>query len=128
MLPCNNCYFTIAQRNIKVAIAAGNNNGGSACAYSPASAPSALAVGASTSTDALATFSNVGPCLFIFAPGAYIVSAWPTSNTDEATMSGTSMATPHVSYGQWYIHVAHITCIALGISHSSDPISYNPHT
>ena len=85
------------QQNIKVVAAAGNNNGGSACAYSPSSAPSALVVGASTSTDALATFSNVGPCVFTFAPGADIVSAWPTSNTDEATMSGTSMAAPHVS-------------------------------
>ena len=89
--------FRCPQNNIKVVVAAGNNNGGNACSYSPASTPEAITVGASTSTDALATFSNIGSCLFTFAPGANIVSAWHTGDNVEAIMSGTSMATPHVS-------------------------------
>ncbi len=58
--------------------------------------PAAITVGATTSTDARASFSNYGTCLDIFAPGSSITSAWYTSNTATNTISGTSMATPHV--------------------------------
>ncbi len=77
-------------------VAAGNSNA-DACAYSPARAPSAITVGATTSTDARASYSNYGSCLDIFAPGTAITSAWYTSTTATNTISGTSMAAPHVA-------------------------------
>lgn len=78
------------------AVAAGNNNR-KACNYSPARVPEAITVGATTSTDARASYSNYGTCLDLFAPGSSITSAWYTSNTATNTISGTSMATPHVA-------------------------------
>lgn len=81
---------------VTYAIAAGNSNK-DACRYSPARVPSALTVGATTSSDARASYSNYGTCLDIFAPGSSITSAWYTSNTATNTISGTSMATPHVA-------------------------------
>jgi len=81
---------------VTYAIAAGNNNK-NACNYSPARVPTAITVGATTSTDARASYSNYGTCLDIFAPGSSITSAWYTSNTATNTISGTSMATPHVT-------------------------------
>ncbi len=77
-------------------VAAGNSNA-DACAYSPARAPSAITVGATTSTDARASYSNYGSCLDIFAPGSAITSAWYKSTTATNTISGTSMAAPHVA-------------------------------
>jgi hypothetical protein len=82
---------------ITVVAAAGNSNV-DACTVSPASnVNSALTVGATTTTDARATYSNFGACLDLFAPGTGITSAWHTSNTDTNTISGTSMAAPHVA-------------------------------
>ncbi|MFZ3070706.1 MAG: S8 family peptidase [Anaerolineaceae bacterium] len=78
------------------AIAAGNDNR-DACKYSPARVPEAITVGATTSTDSRASYSNYGKCLDLFAPGSSITSAWYTSNTATNTISGTSMATPHVT-------------------------------
>jgi subtilisin family serine protease len=78
------------------AIAAGNSNA-NACNYSPARVSSAITVGATTSSDARASYSNYGSCLDIFAPGSSIKSDWYTSNTATNTISGTSMATPHVT-------------------------------
>jgi aqualysin 1 len=78
------------------AIAAGNNNR-DACRFSPARVPAAITVGATMSTDARASYSNYGTCLDLFAPGSSITSAWYTSNTATNTISGTSMATPHVT-------------------------------
>ncbi|HEX6967799.1 MAG TPA: S8 family peptidase [Micromonosporaceae bacterium] len=78
------------------AVAAGNSNA-NACNYSPASAPNAMTVGATQSNDTRASFSNYGSCLDIFAPGVSVLSAWYTSNTATATLSGTSMASPHVA-------------------------------
>ena len=81
------------------AIAAGNNNA-NACNYSPASTPSALTVGATSlsgSTDVRASFSNWGTCLDVFDPGVDIKSAWIGSTTATNTISGTSMAAPHVT-------------------------------
>ncbi len=78
------------------AIAAGNSNR-DACKFSPARTPNAITVGATTSTDARASYSNKGTCLDLFAPGSSITSAWYTGNTATNTISGTSMATPHVA-------------------------------
>jgi subtilisin family serine protease len=79
------------------AVAAGNDYATDACTKSPASAPSAYTVGSTTSSDARSGFSNIGTCLDIFAPGSSITSTWSTSNTATRTISGTSMATPHVA-------------------------------
>ena len=81
---------------IVYAIAAGNSSA-NACNYSPARVANAITVGATTSTDARASYSNIGSCLDLFAPGSSIKSAWYTSDTATNTLSGTSMATPHVA-------------------------------
>jgi subtilisin family serine protease len=82
--------------NVTIAVAAGNSNA-NACNSSPARAANAITVGSTTTTDARSSFSNFGTCLDIFAPGSGILSAWWTSNTATATLSGTSMASPHVA-------------------------------
>lgn len=82
---------------ITVVAAAGNSNV-DACTVSPASnVNSALTVGATTTTDARASYSNFGACLDVFAPGSGITSAWHTSTSATNTISGTSMAAPHVA-------------------------------
>jgi len=81
---------------VTYAVAAGNDNA-NACNFSPARAPNAITVGATGMNDARASFSNFGTCLDIFAPGVNITSAWMTSDTATNTISGTSMATPHVA-------------------------------
>src|SRR5690606_18117352 len=68
-----------------------------ACNYSPARAPAAITVGSTTNTDARSSFSNYGTCLDIFAPGSNITSAWYTGTSATNTISGTSMASPHVA-------------------------------
>jgi subtilisin family serine protease len=77
-------------------VASGNSNA-DACNYSPARVPEAITVNSSTSSDARSSFSNYGSCTDIFAPGSSITSAWYTSNTATNTISGTSMASPHVA-------------------------------
>nr|WP_255783936.1 S8 family peptidase [Lysobacter chinensis] len=81
---------------VTVVVAAGNDNS-NACNYSPARAASAITVGSTTSTDSRSSFSNYGTCLDIFAPGSSITSTWSSSNTATNTISGTSMASPHVA-------------------------------
>ena len=81
---------------ITYAVAAGND-GYNACYYSPARVAQAITVGATTSSDARASYSNHGSCLDLFAPGSSITSAWYTSSSATGTISGTSMATPHVA-------------------------------
>ena len=81
---------------VSYAIAAGNSNT-DACTTSPARVAAANTIGATTSTDARASFSNFGTCLDLFAPGNAITSSWNTSDTATNTISGTSMATPHVT-------------------------------
>jgi subtilisin family serine protease len=83
-------------KGVNVVVAAGNNNA-DACNYSPSRAPSAITVGATTSSDTRASYSNYGSCLDIFAPGSSILSAWNTSDVATNTISGTSMASPHVA-------------------------------
>ena len=83
---------------VTYAVAAGNSNA-NACNYSPARTAAAITVGATTRTDARAPFSNYGSCLDIFAPGQDITSAWATGDTATNTISGTSMASPHVAGG-----------------------------
>ncbi|MBD8526685.1 S8 family serine peptidase [Pseudomarimonas arenosa] len=81
---------------VTVVVAAGNDNS-NACNYSPARAAAAITVGSTTSSDARSSFSNYGNCLDIFAPGSSITSAWYNSNSATNTISGTSMASPHVA-------------------------------
>ncbi|ALW88074.1 S8 family peptidase [Deinococcus actinosclerus] len=86
-----------AAQNLVMAVAAGNENQ-NACNVSPARAASAITVGATTKTDSRdTTYSNFGSCLDIFAPGTGITSTWIGSTTATNTISGTSMATPHVA-------------------------------
>jgi subtilisin family serine protease len=80
------------------AIASGNSNS-NACNFTPARVAEAITVNASDSADARASFSNYGTCTDIFAPGVSITSAWNSSDTATNTISGTSMATPHVAGG-----------------------------
>ena len=80
---------------IHFAVAAGNDNADS-CKYSPASAEKAVTVGASTLADERAYFSNFGKCNDIFAPGLNIESTWKGSKYAINTISGTSMASPHI--------------------------------
>ena len=82
-------------RGITYGLAAGNSNA-NACSSSPSRVAAGITVGATTSTDARASYSNYGTCLDIFAPGSSITSAWHTSNSATNSISGTSMATPHV--------------------------------
>jgi len=81
---------------ITYAVAAGNDNA-DACNYSPANAPNAITVGATTSQDFRSSFSNWGSCVDISAPGTTITAAWIGSRTAIRTISGTSMASPHVA-------------------------------
>ncbi|KAI8065786.1 serine protease [Gongronella butleri] len=78
------------------AVAAGNDNK-DACNYSPARAEKAVTVGASTLFDEIASFSNHGSCVDVFAPGQDILSVWKGSGYATNTISGTSMASPHVA-------------------------------
>lgn len=86
----------LSNSGVSIAVAAGNSNA-NACNSSPARAANAITVGSTTTTDARSSFSNFGTCLDIFAPGSGILSAWFSSNTATATLSGTSMASPHVA-------------------------------
>lgn len=81
---------------VTYAVAAGNETQ-DACNVSPARVANAITVGSTTTSDARSSFSNFGTCLDIFAPGSSITSAWRTSDTATNTISGTSMATPHVT-------------------------------
>jgi subtilisin family serine protease len=81
---------------VVTAVAAGNDSG-NACNYSPARTPNAYTVGSTTSSDARSSFSNYGTCLDIFGPGSSITSASYSSDTASTSMSGTSMASPHVA-------------------------------
>ena len=80
-----------------VAVGASGNQGGDSCNYSPASAKVGIAVGATDKEDNTMSFSNAGECTDISAPGDGIESAFGSCNTCTKTLSGTSMAAPHVA-------------------------------
>jgi subtilisin family serine protease len=90
----NTAINNLANSGVFVAVAAGNENQ-NACNVSPASAASATTVASSTSTDAKSSFSNYGSCVDLYAPGSSITSTWLNGGTN--TISGTSMASPHVA-------------------------------
>ena len=92
----DNAVSASINSGVTYALAAGNSNA-NACSSSPARVANAITVGATTSSDARSSFSNYGTCLDIFAPGSSITSAWYTNNTATNTISGTSMASPHVA-------------------------------
>ena len=100
--PCNDPITKKAvaalavDRNIPVVVAAGNDNT-DACRGAPASELMAYTVGSTSQSDSRSSFSNYGPCVDIFAPGSSIKSTWIGGTTKTNTISGTSMACPHVS-------------------------------
>ena len=92
----DNAVNNLSNAGVTIAVAAGNSNA-NACNSSPARAANAITTGSTTTTDARSSFSNFGTCLDIFAPGSGILSSWFSSDTATATLSGTSMASPHVA-------------------------------
>jgi subtilisin family serine protease len=92
----NTAVNNLFNAGVLVVVAAGNDNR-DACNYSPASASTAYTIASSTSSDAKSGFSNWGGCVNLYAPGSSITSAWHSSNTATRTISGTSMASPHVA-------------------------------
>ena len=86
----------ISQAGLPFVVAAGNDNV-DACLVSPARLAVAITVGAVDKTDTISTFSNSGPCVDILAPGEAILSSYIGSSSASAIMTGTSMATPHVT-------------------------------
>ena len=101
----------LINRGVAVVVAAGNSNA-DACNSSPARVPAAITVAATTSTDSRASYSNFGTCVDVFAPGSSVTSAWYTSTSATATLSGTSMASPHV---------AGIAAVALAVNGTQTP-------
>ncbi|HYH82909.1 MAG TPA: S8 family peptidase [Longimicrobium sp.] len=95
-LALDNAVRNSLASGVTYVIAAGNNNA-NACNYSPARVTDALIVGNVNSTDTRNSTSNYGLCLDLFAPGTNITSAWYGSDTQTHTISGTSMAAPHVA-------------------------------
>lgn len=100
---------------VTMIVAAGNSSA-DACNYSPASEPSAITVGATTSVDAQASYSNWGTCVDLYAPGSSITSAWYTSSTATNVLSGTSMATPHVTGAAALVAQANPTATPAAVS------------
>ncbi|MBT8400129.1 MAG: S8 family serine peptidase [Rhodothermia bacterium] len=94
--PVNTAVQNSIAAGVTYAVSAGNSNA-NACNYSPASTPDAITVGSTTISDNRSSFSNIGTCVDIFAPGSSITSAWYNSATATNTISGTSMASPHVA-------------------------------
>lgn len=92
----NNAVNNAVESGVPFVVAAGNENT-RACTKSPASTPSAITVGSTTNSDSRSSFSNFGDCVDIFAPGSNITAAWHTSDSATNTISGTSMASPHVA-------------------------------
>ena len=94
----NAAVQSVIDDGVTVVVAAGND-GMDACGNSPASVAAAITVGATDSNDQRAYFSDYGTCVDLFAPGVDIMSSWHDSSTAAETLSGTSMAAPHVAGG-----------------------------
>lgn len=92
----NKAVDKAVEQGVHVVVAAGNDYG-DACRKSPASAEKAITVGSTTISDSRSSFSNYGSCVDIYGPGSSIYGAWVNSDSSYRTISGTSMATPHVS-------------------------------
>jgi subtilisin family serine protease len=92
----NDAVTALVAAGVTTAVAAGNDNA-DACNYSPASTPAAITVAASDKNNARATYSNYGTCVDVYGPGSAITSAWIGSPSATNTISGTSMASPHVA-------------------------------
>lgn len=86
----------VVNDGVTVVVAVGNSSA-NACNYSPARAESAITVAATDMNDSQASFSNFGTCVDIYAPGVSVPSAWYTSTTASASLSGTSMSAPHIA-------------------------------
>jgi len=93
----NDAVDSAIDNGVVTIVAAGNNSGGDACTLSPAGASKVLTVGSTDKTDTRSTFSNIGKCVEVFAPGTDITSLWKGADGAKNTISGTSMATPHVA-------------------------------
>ena len=113
---------SLADQNIIVVVAAGNE-ATNACYGSPQGAPRAISVASSTSLDAISSFSNFGECIDVIAPGSSVLSACTqaisqcqSSNSVYSTMSGTSMAAPHVSGLVAQMYSVSTNTATLGIS------------
>ncbi|EGS19557.1 alkaline protease-like protein [Thermochaetoides thermophila DSM 1495] len=92
----NNAANALVDAGVFLAVAAGNDNA-NAANYSPASAAKACTVAATDSSDRKASYSNYGSVVDVLAPGSNILSTWIGSTTAKNTISGTSMASPHVA-------------------------------
>lgn len=92
----DNAVREVVARGIPVVVAAGNSNA-NACNGSPNRVPEAITVGSTDNQDRRSSFANHGECVDIMAPGSNITAAWHTGDTDFNTISGTSMASPHVA-------------------------------
>jgi subtilisin family serine protease len=92
----DNTVLELVSAGVTVVVASGNE-GQNSCYSSPARVAAALTVNASTIVDQDASFSNYGSCSDLYAPGVSIRSAWFTSDSASASLSGTSMAAPHVA-------------------------------
>jgi len=86
----------LVQQGVTVVVSAGNSSVDT-CFITPGRVPEAITVGSSNSDDTRSFFSNIGNCNDLFAPGSAITSAWIPTSTDTTTLSGTSMASPHVA-------------------------------
>ena len=92
----NTAIQNTVNAGVTMVLSAGNSTV-DACTQSPAAAPAAITVAASTNLDRSAGFTNFGPCVDLYAPGQSIISTWITSDTAWYSLSGTSMAAPHVA-------------------------------
>jgi subtilisin family serine protease len=96
--PVNNAVIALTKLGISVVVASGNFIGEDACARTPGCVSAAIKVASSGVDDGVSPFSALGSCVDIFAPGESINSAWKGPGNDSyRTMTGTSMAAPHIS-------------------------------
>jgi len=117
----NDATAAMVDAGVISVVAAGNSNA-DACNFSPASEPKAITVGSTQEGDGRSSFSNYGTCVDIFAPGSSITAAWYTSDTALNTISGTSMASPHVAGGVALLLNAGITDAAAGIIEAASEV------